>query len=66
MMVRGAGLREISRQAADIAVQIAVAESAGNLQKAARVLGVTDRTLQLRSSRRAGSAGVQGIASYLN
>jgi transcriptional regulator with GAF, ATPase, and Fis domain len=43
-----AGLKEIGRVAEDTAVSIAIAEHAGNLQRAASSLGVTDRALQLR------------------
>ena len=48
----GAGLKEIGRAAEDVAIQIATDEESGNFQRAARRLGVTDRTLQLRSGRR--------------
>ncbi len=44
----GAGLREISGHAADTAVRVAIGEEEGNLQRAARKLGVTDRALQMR------------------
>ena len=44
----GAGLKEIGRVASDTAIQLALAEEQGNLQRAARRLGVTDRALQLR------------------
>jgi transcriptional regulator with GAF, ATPase, and Fis domain len=44
----GAGLRDITAAAAEIAIQVAVEEEQGNLQRAARRLGVTDRALQLR------------------
>ena len=44
----GAGLKEIGRAAENLAVQIAVAEEGGNLQRAAQRLGVSDRALQLR------------------
>ena len=44
----GVGLKEIGRTAEDIAIQIATEEEEGNLQRAARRLGVTDRALQLR------------------
>lgn len=49
---QGAGLREIGRTAEDIAVQIVVMEEQGNLQRAAKRLGVTDRALQLRRAER--------------
>ncbi|MBF5041655.1 sigma-54-dependent Fis family transcriptional regulator [Aggregicoccus sp. 17bor-14] len=44
----GVGLKEIGRIAADTAIQLALGEEEGNLQRAARRLGVTDRALQLR------------------
>ena len=47
----GAGLKEIGRVAEDTAVSVAIAEHAGNLQRAASSLGVTDRALQLRRQR---------------
>lgn len=44
----GIGLKEIGRAAENIAVQIAVRNENGNLQSAAKKLGVTDRALQMR------------------
>jgi DNA-binding NtrC family response regulator len=44
----GVGLKEIGRKVENIAVQLAVEQEEGNLQRAARRLGVTDRALQLR------------------
>jgi transcriptional regulator with GAF, ATPase, and Fis domain len=44
----GIGLRDIGRTAEDVAVQIAVTDENGNLQRAAQRLGVTDRALQMR------------------
>ncbi|MBZ4422187.1 sigma-54 dependent transcriptional regulator [Myxococcus sp. RHSTA-1-4] len=44
----GAGLKEIGRSASDTAIRLAIADEQGNLQRAARRLGVTDRALQLR------------------
>jgi transcriptional regulator with GAF, ATPase, and Fis domain len=44
----GIGLKEISQAAADAATRIALREENGNLQLAARRLGVTDRALQMR------------------
>lgn len=44
----GFGLKEIGRKIENLAVQLAVEEENGNLQRAARRLGVTDRALQLR------------------
>ena len=48
----GAGLKEIGRAAEDIAIRIATHEEDGNLSRAARRLGVTDRALQLRRANR--------------
>lgn len=44
----GVGLKEIGRTAENTAVQIAVRNENGNLQIAAKKLGVTDRALQMR------------------
>lgn len=44
----GAALKEISRAAEDTAIRFVTNEEDGNLQRAARRLGVTDRALQLR------------------
>jgi transcriptional regulator with GAF, ATPase, and Fis domain len=44
----GAGLKDISRAAEDVAIRLATDEEDGSLQRAARRLGVTDRALQLR------------------
>jgi transcriptional regulator with GAF, ATPase, and Fis domain len=51
-LCQGAGLKEISQKAADAAIRIAVGDAEGNLQRAARRLGVTDRALQLRRASR--------------
>ena len=48
----GVGLKEIGRAAEETAVRIAIAQHAGNLQRAAVSLGVTDRALQLRRALR--------------
>jgi hypothetical protein len=48
----GAGLKDISRTVEDLAVRIAVDDAGGNLQRAAQVLGVTDRALQMRRASR--------------
>jgi len=45
---RGAGLKDIGREATEAAIRVVVDEEGGNLQRAARRLGVTDRALQLR------------------
>jgi len=47
-LAQGAGLREISQQAAELAIRAALADEGGNLQRAARRLQVTDRALQMR------------------
>lgn len=44
----GAGLKEISHVTTEAAIRIAIQSEKGNLQRAARKLGVTDRALQLR------------------
>jgi DNA-binding NtrC family response regulator len=44
----GAGLREITTAATAAAIRIAVRSEHGNLQRAAKRLGVTDRALQMR------------------
>ena len=50
----GVGLKEIGQTAADTAIQIAVEQEKGNLQRAARRLGVTDRALQMRRANERG------------
>jgi transcriptional regulator with GAF, ATPase, and Fis domain len=47
-LAMGKGLREIGRDAEELALRIVLEEEDGNLQSAARRLGVTDRALQLR------------------
>jgi transcriptional regulator with GAF, ATPase, and Fis domain len=44
----GATLREITAGTSETAISIALADEGGNLRRAARRLGVTDRALQLR------------------
>src|SRR5262249_20117023 len=44
----GVSLKEISQAAADAAVRIATEDENGNLRRAARRLGITDRALQMR------------------
>jgi transcriptional regulator with GAF, ATPase, and Fis domain len=44
----GVSLREIGQAATDAAIRIAVQSEKGNLQRAAKRLGVTDRALQIR------------------
>lgn len=47
----GTELKEISRKSAEIAIRVAIQEANGNLPRAARLLGVTDRALQMRRAR---------------
>jgi transcriptional regulator with GAF, ATPase, and Fis domain len=47
-LAAGAPLKEIGKAAEDTAVRLAVTGEDGNLQRAARKLGVTDRALQMR------------------
>jgi len=51
-LAQGVPLKEIGRAAEDAAVHLAVGSEGGNLQRAARRLGVTDRALQLRRAAR--------------
>lgn len=48
----GATLREITAGTSETAISIALADEGGNLHRAARRLGVTDRALQLRRAAR--------------
>ncbi len=48
----GMGLKEIGRTAEETAERIAIEDEEGNLQRAARKLGVTDRALQMRRANR--------------
>jgi transcriptional regulator with GAF, ATPase, and Fis domain len=48
----GIGLKEISHTAVDTAIRLAVSSANGNLSRAARQLGVTDRALQMRRAAR--------------
>jgi transcriptional regulator with GAF, ATPase, and Fis domain len=48
----GVGLKEIGRVATDTAIRLALHGEDGNLQRAARRLGVTDRALQIRRAQR--------------
>jgi transcriptional regulator with GAF, ATPase, and Fis domain len=51
-LAMGFGLKEINSQTTDLAIQTALADEDGNLQRAARRLGVTDRALQMRRAQR--------------
>jgi transcriptional regulator with GAF, ATPase, and Fis domain len=49
-LARGVGLKEIGKLATESAIRIALDEEEGNLQRAAQLLGVTDRALQMRKA----------------
>jgi transcriptional regulator with GAF, ATPase, and Fis domain len=51
-LAMGLGLKEINSQTADVAIQTALDDEDGNLQRAARRLHVTDRALQMRRASR--------------
>lgn len=51
-LAQGLGLKDIGRAAEDAAERVALEDEEGNLQRAARKLGVTDRALQLRRANR--------------
>ena len=48
LLAEGASLRDLQKRVGDAAVELALCDAGGNLQAAARRLGVTDRALQLR------------------
>jgi transcriptional regulator with GAF, ATPase, and Fis domain len=52
---QGVQLPQIGKAAAETAIQLALAEEDGNLQRAARRLGITDRALQMRIAARRGN-----------
>ena len=47
---KGIGLKQISKETADMAVQMALDLTEGNTPAAARILGISDRALQLRKA----------------
>lgn len=57
-LAQGVGLKEIGKCATDTAIRIALDTENGNVQRAAQMLGVTDRALQMRraASRQSGSS----------
>ena len=63
-LLGGMGLKEIGNAAAETAVRVALEREEGNVHRAARLLGVTDRALQLRRAawRREGGDGVDEAA----
>lgn len=57
-LLLGIDLKEIGRNAADTAIRVALLQEDNNLQRAAKMLGVTDRALQMRrAGRRAADQG---------
>lgn len=62
---RGVGLKEIGRTAENRAVDLALDAEGGNVQRAARRLGVTDRALQLRRAARQ-NGGPNGQGNGIN
>lgn len=56
----GVGLRELSQHATETAVRMVVREEGGNLQRAARRLGVTDRALQMRRAQQPSRRRIDG------
>jgi DNA-binding NtrC family response regulator len=55
-----AGLKEIGSAATDTAIRLVLEDTGGNLQQAARKLGITDRALQLRRASGAGEKNARG------
>ncbi len=51
-LAAGASLRQVRDDVTDTAIRVALTESDGRVAAAARMLGVTDRALQLRRARR--------------
>ncbi|MCI5157737.1 MAG: sigma-54-dependent Fis family transcriptional regulator [Candidatus Electrothrix sp. AUS1_2] len=47
----GKGLKKIGQTAEELAVRIALEDAGGSLQKAAQILGITDRALQMRRAK---------------
>lgn len=53
----GIGLKEIGRAVSNVAINLSLEQERGNLQRAARRLGITDRALQLRRASHDQAAG---------
>jgi hypothetical protein len=63
----GVGLKEIGRVAEETAIRVAVHAEGGNLQRAAKSLGVTDRALQLRrANKRLNGLGMESETADVN
>jgi DNA-binding NtrC family response regulator len=56
-LAMGLGLKTINNQTADLAIQTALADENGNVHRAARKLGVTDRAVQMRRALNRQNAG---------
>ena len=59
-LAAGKGLKKIGQTAEELAVRIALEDAGGSLQKAAQMLGITDRALQMRQAKKK-----QAIAALL-
>jgi transcriptional regulator with GAF, ATPase, and Fis domain len=55
----GVNLKEIGQAARETAIRTALAMEEGNLQRASRTLGITDRALQMRRAARLGASRAQ-------
>ena len=52
-LIQGVRLKDIGRMASETAIRLVLEDEGGNLHRAARRLGVTDRALQFRRARKA-------------
>jgi transcriptional regulator with GAF, ATPase, and Fis domain len=59
-LLYGARLREIRRAAEETAIDIAMRQEASNVRRAARLLGITERALQMRRAERQQQGGDGG------
>jgi transcriptional regulator with GAF, ATPase, and Fis domain len=62
-LAMGLGLKTINNQTADLAIRTALADENGNVHRAARKLGVTDRALQMRRALHRQKAGFNDSAA---
>jgi transcriptional regulator with GAF, ATPase, and Fis domain len=60
-ITQGVGMKEIGRQAEEVAERIVLHQEGGNLQRAAQRLGVSDRALQIRRAARNQDPSSQGL-----
>lgn len=61
-LAEGLGLHEITQRVGDLAIKVALAAESNHLGRASRRLGVTERAIQLRKSRRLAARGEEGRA----